>query len=806
MSNTSGGAAATAGIVFQSRIGAYVLAHLLAGGKILRALGLQEDWDITEVRFEGAEEIDDLELTGQAGRVFIQAKHTLHLSSQMDSELSSVLGQFVRQFCRAPDSDDIYVIATSYRSSRRITQDLKKLTEAVRLNESGSGDNPLTQSEAEVLERTYSLIGAHLEEAGASRTQRDIDQVFRRINVVGLHIEPGEAHEIIANLLLASKGVADPSQIWQSLLQLSLSLAKGRLSINRKGLLDRYGIYLGRNHERARNKIAHALQMQLRGRLSAARDVVLMRADEMREFRAYQKPGEYDYQVFEFFRFNEDGSKRLAYQGDRCQLFGGPAGVILRRTATFEGMERHLNESPEFAAKTFRFMAAKYISDPEDQPVAKLHSDYLARQLESSRDPLRCLQCSDPIFEENAPLVEIDEYGANSDVGLVHARCLHPAHRVLGGINCELFRTHTLLRDFDFEGWTGAARDGQGFFDSISPFTGGLSPVFWVRDYHQLSRGGWCVRINLADGSAQYATERGRVTRKSEAQATQTATSLNQRYARQREIGDPDCYVGNPGGFTQYSMAVQMGDPGNCIEVVDAQPARYTRAIERTYSVFKQFYAPLALLMAVETGEPIVIGNFVFLISNPFKLSGLFENWKKAGWDPPEFTVTFLRSDDEFDKFVIRMHAAGITVLIDPLMSLNQEIIKGFVIKDRHEVIRSAARGQTDNPIPPENEDGPAGETPRAMLIIRPETNGTFTHSYISETLERRVIAVGCTSGTCQCLGCRIVELYCDDGTGQRVPVVDKSRARATQEGELVLPIYVGHEVVSELLNREADE
>ena len=29
------------------------------------------------------------------------------------------------------------------------------------------------------------------------------------------------------------------------------------------------------------------------------------------------------------------------------------------------------------------------------------------------------------------------------------------------------------------------------------------------------------------------------------------------------------------------------------------------------------------------------------------QLGGLFENWKKAGWESPEFTVTFLRSDDE---------------------------------------------------------------------------------------------------------------------------------------------------------------
>ena len=73
------------------------------------------------------------------------------------------------------------------------------------------------------------------------------------------------------------------------------------------------------------------------------------------------------------------------------------------------------------------------------------------------------------------------------------------------------------------------------------------------------------------------------------------------------------------------------------------------------------------------------------------QLGGLFENWKKAGWESPEFTVTFLRSDDEFDKFVSRTHADGFTVVIDPLMSLNREIIKGSVIQDLYEAISSGA-------------------------------------------------------------------------------------------------------------------
>ena len=804
MTSTAGGAATNAGVDFQNRIGAYVLAHVLAGRNVLPALGLLEDWEITEVRFEGSQEIDDLDLISPSGRVLIQAKRTLHLSDQMDSDLSAVLGQFVRQYGRTAEREDLYIIATSSRSSKRITQELKKLTEALRLNESGSDENPLTKCETEVLQKTRALIEKHLNAAGLSSTRHDIDQVFRRIHVAVLHVDPGEAHERVANMVLASRGVIDTPRLWSMLLELCLTLSKDRLSIDVKGLNDRYGIHLSSSTEDKTDRTTRTLQLQLKGRLSTARDVLLLRKGEMPEFRVYQESEEYDYQVFEFFRFNDDGSRRLTFDGDRCQLSSGPSGVVLRRTATYEGMKRYLNESSDLADKRLCVMAANYASDPESQPAAKLHSEYLARQLETKSDLLQCLQCSDPISEQNAALIEIDENGMQGDVGLVHSRCLRPTHRILGGINSELFRTHALLRDFDFEGWATAAGNGQGLFSAVAPFASGLTPVYWVHDYHQLSRGGWCLRINLADGSARYATERGRVTRKSMEQATISATRMNEQIARQRESGDPQCYIDDPGSFVPYSVAIrQLGDSTKCIEVLDTQAARYTRSIARTYSVSEEFYAPLALLMSVETGDPIEIDGFVFLISNPFKLGPLFDNWKKAGCQLPEFTVSFLRSDDEFDKFVIRQHANGVTVLVDPLMNLSREVIKGFVIKDYYEVVAAGAAPVNElTEAPAENSDDETLDPPRALLIIKAESDGTFTHSYASNTLERHVIAVGCTSGTCRCLGCQIVELQCDDGTGRRVPVVDKARARSSAEGELILPIFVGDEIIAEMLNR----
>jgi len=94
-------------------------------------------------------------------------------------------------------------------------------------------------------------------------------------------------------------------------------------------------------------------------------------------------------------------------------------------------------------------------------------------------------------------------------------------------------------------------------------------------------------------------------------------------------------------------------------------------------------------------------------------------------------------------------------------------------------------------------------QTPAALLIIKTELDGTFTHSYMSPTVERRVIAKGCRSGNCPCVGCRIVDMYYAAAPGQLVPTIDRTKARVTQGGELVLPIFEGEEIISKLLNRD---
>lgn len=94
-------------------------------------------------------------------------------------------------------------------------------------------------------------------------------------------------------------------------------------------------------------------------------------------------------------------------------------------------------------------------------------------------------------------------------------------------------------------------------------------------------------------------------------------------------------------------------------------------------------------------------------------------------------------------------------------------------------------------------------QTPDALLIVKTELDGTFTHSYMSPTVERRVISKGCKSGNCPCIGCRIVDMHYAASPEQLVPAIDQTKARTTKNGELVLPIFEGEEIISKLLNRD---
>lgn len=677
----SGGAATNSGIDFQQRIAALVVAQVIAEIKDFSSLQIGDAINVKELRFETNDSIDDLVIVTSQGCSYIQAKRSLSLSGQIDSEYSSVLGQFVSQHIKNSTNEDRYVLATSPRASKRITNELRKLTESARLNETGSAGNPLTQAEREVFDKTKSLIQAHyLNKTKVKITDLEFDQLFKKIIIANIDIEEGAPLETAILTLLSSKSKVSPELLWGSIIALCISLAKDRLSINKEGLTKRLGRFVGDHKEENTSEIASEyFNLKCQNTLSAGRDVLFVKSfiDNA------------DYLIVDLYRFNDDGTKRLKYYDDKVELLNGDTWDIIYRASTFSGIERFIEEnSEEYSNLRLAILPINSETSPDFEPFAKAHAQYCASLAESSKEPLICIHCGDPVSEDTSPFVEIDDNQHNHSVGLVHKRCLRPMDRVMGIINNDLFKENEQLLNFDYAKWFLVAPRGQGLFNATVSFQNRVAPIAWNPDYNRISKGPLCIKINLEDGSARYVHERGRVVRYSESEAQDKSDFFNTTFEESRKNNDPWCYTSVNESFGTYSTVLHiLGEDEECILCVNAEAVRYTKSIGNTYSNFDNFYAPLAILLEAESGLPISIDETLMLISNPLRLKRFTENWKKAGIELPKFSVSIIESDDEFDKFVRSAKEERKNVLVDPIVNLSGELSSGFIVENYYDIV-----------------------------------------------------------------------------------------------------------------------
>ncbi|WP_146238412.1 hypothetical protein [Streptomyces sp. Act143] len=684
----SGGAATHSGIDFQQRIAALIMSHMLCDASELDLLGFG-DVQIDELRFETADDIDDLVLVGPAGRLFIQAKNTISLSADPTSDFGSVLAQFVGQYVGDKRPGDVYVLATSIEASANVRKVLRKLTEAARLNEAGSKTSPLTNGEKDVLRKTEALISSHYQAvAGIPIPPADIHRILARMRICSLDIREGGALESAALLMLGSKAVVPPRLLWSALIAFSVSLARDRLSLSAAGLRERMGRYVSQpsNVDGTYDGVASELfTKDLLSGLSYGREVVLVR-DPFEEC---------DFLITDVRRFDDTGVRRVKLSEGHVELAQGERWELVGRWATYAGLERYLDRHlDEYREARLVVAPSNFADDPNGDLAALAHGVQCASLASSIEDPFLCRHCGDSISEDGAPMVEVDEEGVPADVGLVHESCRTPTDRVLGGIDAALFRENGLLRNFDYKGWLAAVQGGQWLFGGLLKSSLKLAPIAWKSEYDDFSQGTWCVELAVEDGTVRYGTDRGRVSRFSARDAAHTAEVMNRGISQAREAGDPLCYAVDGSAYGPYSHLLSQGhDPVPC---TGARAVRYTRAIGDAYSDCKRYYAPLAYLVDAETGDPIVVEGVISLLHNPLELDTYLQNWARAGIELPDFTVSAILTDEQFDRFVRLMMTRGIRIVINPKLTLHGELVSGYWVENFEQLMRSASQGAED--------------------------------------------------------------------------------------------------------------
>lgn len=112
--------------------------------------------------------MDDIQVTtSAAGRIFIQAKHSLALATSIKSDLASCIDQFTRQYVLAsvnapldPGKDRL-VIATSQRSPETIRVVLPSLLSKLQDLSSGQAADDAMLNEKE--KQAYLIVKTHIE-------------------------------------------------------------------------------------------------------------------------------------------------------------------------------------------------------------------------------------------------------------------------------------------------------------------------------------------------------------------------------------------------------------------------------------------------------------------------------------------------------------------------------------------------------------------------------------------------------------------------------------------------------------------
>jgi hypothetical protein len=254
--HASGGAATAGGISFQSRVVAYYSVRILGEADCTPPLGLSANVTLEHVRCETGEPTDDLLVgTSENGHIFGQAKRTLDLSKLPDSEVASVVSQFVRQYlanrqtsvgerpwnAELDPARDRLALIVGPRASSSIHTALADVLNACRGLQPSQPLQDAATNEAQKSALTIFL--AHARSAWLQKTGEEPDAIeLRRFtslcHVVVLAIEEDGSDEVAANDRLRSV-LSEPSQsrlAWDCLIRQALDLAKRRTGIGRSGL------------------------------------------------------------------------------------------------------------------------------------------------------------------------------------------------------------------------------------------------------------------------------------------------------------------------------------------------------------------------------------------------------------------------------------------------------------------------------------------------------------------------------------------------------------------------------------------
>lgn len=671
------GSGTNSGIDYQQRVSAWFLIALLQGFDITEfVVDLPDSLKVREVAFETNTPIDDLQINFHNGnKAYLQIKRSLALSDQNQSDFYKTIEQFVSEYSEKPNSQDIYIITTSSDTSPKIKKDLRKIFESMRLNDQGFSQNPLNKSEINTVETYTNVVKSLFHAHEITYSNEELVKFSKKIYILIFDIGTAMPDEKVALTLLRNSSIVNPRLIWATLIQKCLYYATQRLSVDKNGIQNELRDYLlsekdnKRSMEISQNNF---FKVQMGGGIPVRQEILFIESfiDD-------------NFMLVELDKFNPDCTKRAKFHShNKCTIKSGMTWTVIQRFASISGVERYIEKiNEQMGDKEILIISGP---PPEEESICyELHSDKCEKIIEQNKNIFSCLHCGKAVSEAISELVEIDDVEHEHTIGLVHAECLQPLDRILGYVRSSLFEEFSFLKKFDMERWAKLIQHGQGMFNSLkenTSLTNREMAIGWEFPMEYNPSYKYCIQHELSDGSAKYVTARGKVERMSKKKAFATAEFLNESIVRARENNDPFCYTTKTGIFGRYSSITSEDD--ECIECLNAKAVPYDDLIGTIYNQNVDYYAPVCLLVNEETEELFAINNHVVMITDPFDLDRFIRNWEKAKLSPKPYEIAIIPHDHDFDIRVRGLFDLGKEVIVNPLVSLNGEFLKGLVIRD----------------------------------------------------------------------------------------------------------------------------
>ncbi len=671
----AGGAAMNAGSEYQHRIGAFISALMISRGELsLLVASDQKLGAPTSLCYETLNAIDDINVVTDSGsKVYIQAKRSI-----TKPVLRVVLGQFVRQYkSEKPDQKTIYSLVTSSRSSYTVSHHAKMVLEVLRAAPSEDFSPSHNEGLQDIHDFLVDAAAKALKGAGLPHEDEDVRDFLQFVRIDVFDIEESEPMEKATLLLLFRYASNEAWFLWNKLLSDNARAASNRMTLEKRALEIRYHELL-----RGDGEISHwffEIDIDVK-EIPVGIEYILVEMPDDRaaiDYLGLKGLSAADVVLWGTSRFDQACRKTLKFSGDQCILPNGKAFKLLARAASVAALERIMGSQELIDPQGLKAAGNKIVLHGEKVKAGVYNKSGCARKYRpallaafyKNANPSRCLVCGRPAIEQGALTVEIDEEGNELEIGLVHAECRKPAHRVIGTVDGTFLDMFPVLRRFDADAYIRALPGGHGAFTSLpAKIPGTVFVMAWSGEEYN-PHGAFCLQIELENGNHVLAIHRGRVERLDKPIAEQKAKQMNEAIQWQVEKHDPMCVKVTENGHDYGRKSVIENtnkEPGDLVQATLVKIVRFEERAAKALDQYKNWYAPLCYFRRVDDQKILTINGSIVLLTNPFSIGSLAAGLEPLGIDLQEFETRVIASDVDFDRLAREIFEDDRDFVVDP--------------------------------------------------------------------------------------------------------------------------------------------